>query len=139
MNVKKIAVADNAAANYELFYIYGGIIVTGNGTIELSSTNNREWKAMSVIFHNRGGVLTIENGTFTNLGGTDMAWVVDNSGNHYGDATTNINAVPVHLLAQMATSNMKLSQKQSQLPMTVIPSLFLITSQSMQALSTPRR
>ncbi len=90
MNGKKITVTDNATGNYELFYIYGELTVIGDGTIELTSTNNREWNAMSAIFHNRGGVLTIENGTFKNLGGTDMAWVVDNSGNWYGDATTNI-------------------------------------------------
>ena len=91
MNGKKITVTDNKTSNYELFYIYGEMTVTGNGTIELTSTNNRAWNAMSAIFHNRGGILTIENGTFKNLGGTDMAWVVDNSGNWYGDAITNIN------------------------------------------------
>lgn len=91
MNGKTITVTDNkTSGNYELFYIYGELTVTGNGTIELTSTTDRDWNAMSAIFHNRGGVLTIENGTFTNLGGTDMAWVVDNSGNYYGDATTNI-------------------------------------------------
>ncbi len=90
MNSKKITVTDNAAANYELFYIYGEMTVIGNGTIELTSTHNRAWNAMSAIFHNRGGVLTIQDGTFKNLGGTDMAWVVDNSGNYYGDAITNI-------------------------------------------------
>ena len=91
MNGKKITVTDNSTNNYELLYIYGEMIVTGDGTIELTSTNNRAWNAMSAIFHNRGGLLTIENGTFNNLGGTDMAWVVDNSGNWYGDATTVIN------------------------------------------------
>lgn len=96
MNGKTITVTDNkqgtsSAANYELFYIVDGdLTVTGNGTINLKATYNRAWDAMSAIFHNRGGVLTIENGTFKNLGGTDMAYVVDNSGNHYGDATTNI-------------------------------------------------
>ena len=90
MNGYTITVTDNATANYELFYIYGEMVVTGKGTIELTSTNNRAWNAMSAIFHNRGGVLIIENGTFKNLGGTDMAWVVDNSGNYYGDAITNI-------------------------------------------------
>ena len=91
MNGKEITVTDNKTSNYELFYIYGGMTVTGNGTIELTSATNRGWNAMSAIFHNRGGVLTIENGTYKNSGGTDMAWVVDNSGNYYGDATTNIN------------------------------------------------
>ena len=91
MNGKKITVKDNKTSNYELFYIYGGMTVEGEGTIELTSANNRGWNAMSAIFHNRGGDLTIKNGTYKNLGGTDMAWVVDNSGNYYGDATTNIN------------------------------------------------
>ena len=88
---KTITVTDNKTANYELFYIYGGMTVTGNGTIELTSANNRGWNAMSAIFHNRGGVLNVVNGTFTHEGGTDMAYVIDNSGNYYGDATTNIN------------------------------------------------
>ena len=90
LNGKTITVTDNSTANYELFYIQGEMVVTGNGTIELTATVNRAWNAMSAIFHNRGGVLTIENGTFTHKGGTDMAYVVDNSGNWTGVATTNI-------------------------------------------------
>ena len=90
MNGKTITVKDNTTKNYEFLYIYGALNVTGNGTIELTATNNREWNAMSAIFHNRGGVLTINNGTFKHLGGTDMAYAVDNSGNWHGDATTNI-------------------------------------------------
>ena len=91
MNGYTITVTDNATKNYELFYIYGEMVVTGKGTIELTATNNRAWNASSGIFHNRGGVLTIENGTFTHKGGSDMAFVVDNSGNYYGDAVTTIN------------------------------------------------
>jgi len=91
MNGYTITVTDNSTKNYELFYIYGEMVVTGKGTIELTATNNRAWNASSGIFHNRGGVLTIENGTFTHNGGSDMAFVVDNSGNWFGDAITNIN------------------------------------------------
>lgn len=91
MNGKKITATDTkTSGNYELFYILGEMTVTGDGNIELSSTTDRNWDAMSAIFHNRGGVLTIENGIYKNLGGTDMAWVVDNSGNSYGDVVTNI-------------------------------------------------
>ncbi len=95
MNGKKISVVDkkegsDTRANYELFYILGKLTVTGNGTIELTSTYDRDWNAMSAIFHNRGGVLTIENGTYTNKGGTDMAYVIDNSGNSFGDVVTTI-------------------------------------------------
>ena len=65
--------------------------VTGNGTIELTSTSNdTSWAKSSTIFHNRGGVLTVENGTYKHLGGTCMAFVIDNSANSFGDATTTI-------------------------------------------------
>ena len=90
MNNMSITTTDNASGNYELFYIYGELTVKGNGTINLASTIDRNWDNMSAIFHNRGGVLTIENGTFINNGGTDMAFTIDNSGNYFGDATTNI-------------------------------------------------
>ncbi len=90
MNNMSITAIDNASGNYELFYIYGELTVKGNGTINLASTIDRNWNNMSAIFHNRGGVLTIENGTFINNGGTDMAFTIDNSGNYFGDATTNI-------------------------------------------------
>ena len=94
MNGKKITATDNKAANvsYELFYIYGGLTVTGTGTIELISTSNdTAWAKSSTIFHNRGGVLTIENGSFTHKGGTAMAYVVDNNANSYGDAYLYVN------------------------------------------------
>ena len=93
MNGKTITATDKAGAktNYELFYIRGEMTVIGNGTITLTATTDRNWDALSAIFHNRGGVLTIENGTFTHLGGSDMAYVVDNSGNSYGDAVLTIN------------------------------------------------
>ena len=93
MNGKKLTVTDNRDLRtcYELFYIYGELTVKGNGTIELTATNNdTNWAKSSGIFHNRGGVLNLMNGTFTHKGGTGMAFVVDNSGNWYGDATTNI-------------------------------------------------
>ena len=89
MNGKKITATDNKAASvsYELFYNYGELTVTGNGTIELTSTSNdTAYAKSSTIFHNRGGVLTVENGTFKHLGGTAMAYVIDNSANSFGDA-----------------------------------------------------
>ena len=79
MNGKKLSVIDNSTVNYELFYIYGEMTVIGNGVVELEANNNRYWNALSAIFHNRGGKLTIKNGTYINLGGTDMAFVVDDS------------------------------------------------------------
>ena len=89
MNGKTINVTDKSTGNFIFFYNYGEFTVA-NGTINLTSTNNREWNAESAIFLNRGGIFNIENGIYTHNGGTDMAFVVDNSGNYYGDATTNI-------------------------------------------------
>ena len=80
-----------ATGDFYLFYNFGTLTVTGDGVIELTAQTDRSWNASSSIFHNRGGVLTIENGTFTHNGGTAMAYVVDNSGNSYGDAVANIN------------------------------------------------
>ena len=92
MNGKTITAIDNKqSGNYELFYIVDGdLTVTGDGTITLKANYDRDWSALSAIFHNRGGVLTIQNGTFEHLGGSDMAYVIDNSGNYYGPVTTNI-------------------------------------------------
>ncbi len=89
MNGKTINVTDNSTGNFIVFYNYGEFTVA-NGTINLNSTNDRDWNAESAIFLNRGGIFNIENGTYTHNGGTDMAFVVDNSGNYFGDATTNI-------------------------------------------------
>lgn len=80
---------DTSTGNYELFYNYGKLTVK-NGTINLSAKTDRDWNAASSIFHNRGGELIIESGTYTHNGGTDMAYVVDNNGNSYGDAKTTI-------------------------------------------------
>ena len=91
LNSKKITVSETSAGNFTLFYIYGELTVRGNGTIELRASNDRGWNASSSIFQNRGGVLTIENGTFKHLGGTAMAFVVDNNANSYGDAVAHIN------------------------------------------------
>ena len=91
LNEKTITAKDEkTSANYELLYNYGKLTVK-NGTINLSAATDRSWNNSSSIFHNRGGELVIESGEYTHLGGTSMAYVVDNSGNSYGDATTVVN------------------------------------------------
>lgn len=89
LNEKTINVTENSAGNFILFYNYGELTIK-NGTVNLTSIQNRGWNAESAIILNRGGILNVESGTFTHLGGTDMAFVVDNSGNWFGEATANI-------------------------------------------------
>ena len=89
LNGKTINVTDNSTGNFILFYNYGELTLK-NGTVNLTSTNDRDWNAESAIVLNRGGVLNVESGTYTHNGGTDMAFVLDNSGNYFGDATTNV-------------------------------------------------
>jgi len=95
MNGMTITATDTETnKNYELFNmecLSGGkstMTVKGNGTIVLTATTDRDWNSMSTIFHNRGGELNIENGTFIHKGGTDMAYVVDNSTNWIGTGNT---------------------------------------------------
>ena len=89
LNGKTIDVTDNSAGNFIVFYNYGEFTIK-NGTVNLTATIDRDWNAQSTIILNRGGILNVEGGTYTHNGGTDMAFVLDNSGNWYGDATTNV-------------------------------------------------
>ena len=89
LNGKTINVTDNSAGNFIVFYNYGELTIK-NGAVNLTATNDRGWNAQSTIILNRGGVLYVESGTYTHNGGSSMAFVVDNSGNSYGDATAYI-------------------------------------------------
>ena len=82
---KKITGIDNATASFGLITNKGDLTITGNGTMTLVATNNRGWNAYSSVISNTvGGKLTIENGTFEHLGGTDMAYGIDNLTNGKG-------------------------------------------------------
>ena len=89
LNGKTIDVTDNSQGNFIVFYNFGELTLK-NGTVTLVATNNRQWNAQSTIVLNRGGVLNVESGSYIHNGGTDMAITVCNSGNYYGDATTNV-------------------------------------------------
>lgn len=95
LNGFTITGTDNQTASFALFAGVDADLTindsVGGGKITLVATNNRGWGAYSAIVHNRGGVLTINGGTLEHLGGTDMAYAVDNSANYYGDATLTVN------------------------------------------------
>ena len=60
------------------------------GGISVSSTKDDDWNRMCTIFNVHGGTLNLKGGTFKNLGGTDMAYVVDVNVNHAPVTTLNV-------------------------------------------------
>jgi len=85
LNGKTITGTDNTTKNFSLIDNRGELTITGNGTMTLTATINSGWNRYSaVIANNPGGKLVIENGTLQHLGGTDMAYGIDNLTNGKG-------------------------------------------------------
>ena len=93
LNGKTITGTDTITGSFGLITNKGNLTVK-NGTMTLKAENNRGWNAYSsVISNNPGGNLVVENVTIEHLGGTDMAYGIDNLTNGKGTrAVTNINA-----------------------------------------------
>ena len=96
LNGKTITGRDSATGSFGLI-TNNGTLTVKNGTITLKAENNREWNAFSSVISNQpGGNLTVENVTLEHLGGTDMAYGIDNLTNGKGTsaiATVNEGAV----------------------------------------------
>ena len=85
LNGKTITGTDNSTGSYALITNQGNLTITGEGAIKLTATNNRGWNAYSSVISNTvGGKLTVEKGTIEHLGGTDMAYGIDNLTNGKG-------------------------------------------------------
>lgn len=89
LNGKTITATDNETKSYGLININPGAELTindatGNGAIKLTATNNREWNAYSSVISNQRGKLTVNGGAIEHLGGTDMAYAIDNLTNGKG-------------------------------------------------------
>jgi len=86
LNGYKLSGTDNATGSFGLIYNTGNLTVVGPGKLELSATNNRGWNAYSsVISNNPGGNLVVKDGVvIEHLGGTDMAYGIDNLTNGKG-------------------------------------------------------
>ena len=85
LNGKTITGIDNTEKNFSLIDNRGELTITGNGKMTLTATVNSGWNRYSaVIANNPGGKLVIENGTIEHLGGTDMAYGIDNLTNGKG-------------------------------------------------------
>ena len=81
-----IGVDDNETGNYGLITNNGTLIVEGYGTIQLTATYDRDWSAYSSVISNQpGGNLTVKDGAIIeHLGGSDMAYGIDNLTNGKG-------------------------------------------------------
>ena len=81
---------NNVTGNFYLIDNVGTLTVTDSsedktGKITLTATTNRVWNNSSVVIaNNPGGKLTVESGTIEHLGGTNMAYGIDNLTNGKG-------------------------------------------------------
>ena len=84
LNGKTITGTDTITGSFGLITNKGNLTVK-NGKMTLVAVNNRGWNAYSsVISNNPGGNLVVENATIEHLGGTDMAYGIDNLTNGKG-------------------------------------------------------
>ncbi len=80
---KTIAGTDtNTTGNYGLIDNLGTLTVkdsVGTGAITLTAETDRAWDAYSAVIANRGGNLVIDGAVIKHLGGTSMAYAIDNN------------------------------------------------------------
>ena len=85
LNGKTITGVDTATGSYAMITNRGNLTIEGEGAITLTATINRGWNAYSSVISNTvGGKLTVNGGTIEHLGGTDMAYGIDNLTNGKG-------------------------------------------------------
>ena len=98
LNGKTITGVDNVETSFGLITNTGNLNISGEGKIYLSAKKNRGWNAYSSVISNQpGGNLTVGEGVvIEHLGGTDMAYGIDNLTNGKGtSAITTINGATV--------------------------------------------
>ena len=81
LNGHTITGADEATGSYGLINVSlnKSLTVNGPGTITAKTTNNRGWNAYSSVLSNQRGTLIVNEGVvIEHLGGTDMAYGIDN-------------------------------------------------------------
>ncbi|MBR4045353.1 MAG: hypothetical protein IKK05_00430 [Alistipes sp.] len=85
LNGKSVSAVDDTQKNYQLIDNRGKLAVVGDGTMTVEATINSGWSRYSaVIANNPGGNLTVNGATLEHLGGTDMAYGIDNLTNGKG-------------------------------------------------------
>ena len=90
LNGMTLAATDNTSKNYSAIDNRGELTIVDSsedetGKITVTATVNSGWNRYSaVIANNPGGELTVMSGTIEHLGGTDMAYGIDNLTNGKG-------------------------------------------------------
>ena len=88
LNGYTLSGVESATGSFGLLTNRGNLTIDdskGTGAIKLSATENRGWNAYSSVISNQpGGVLVVNGGTIEHLGGTDMAYGIDNLTNGKG-------------------------------------------------------
>ena len=91
LNGKTVSAIDNTNANYQLIKNEGTLVVK-NGTLTVKATVNSGWNRYSAVIANTvGGNLTVQDVHIEHLGGTDMAYGIDNLTN--GKGTTAVTTI----------------------------------------------
>ncbi len=82
LNGHTIKGVDAGTKSYALIEVLSGASLTINdtmgGKIVASAEQNRGWNAYSSVISNQRGTLTVNGGTIEHLGGTNMAYAIDN-------------------------------------------------------------
>ena len=90
LNGKTITVTDETEKNFEVIKNQGTLTIKDSsaektGKITVEATVNSGWNRYSAVIANTvGGKLTVDGGTLEHLGGTDMAYGIDNLTNGKG-------------------------------------------------------
>ena len=86
LNGKTVSAIDATNANYQLILNKGTLTIVGGGKLTVKATVNSGWNRYSAVIANSvGGNLTVKGGVvIEHLGGTDMAYGIDNLTNGKG-------------------------------------------------------
>ena len=99
LNGHTITGSDDITGSYGLISVAAGVSLTvnGPGTLTASASNNRGWNAYSSVLSNQRGYLEVNEGVVVeHLGGTDMAYGIDNLTNGKNtEAVTVVNGATV--------------------------------------------
>ena len=93
-----VSCIDESNASYGMITNKGTLVINGKGTLQLTAVNDRGWNAYSSVVSNTvGGHLTVnEDVIIEHLGGTSMAYGIDNLTNGKGtSAVTVVNGATV--------------------------------------------